>query len=249
MGTGLALPTPQFAVWARSARLRLPYPLDITTVPGIGVPHPDPELPELRTLTVILRSPRVSAFGLRSRVDGTADSYLAVAANDEAMLLTLDTTTTTLAAVPETELALGVVTALPSAPEFALKPAEVPEPEWDALVALARSDEPNQLAERCAEAGLPRELGEAMAAAATEPVVIGVLGASAWASGSARVGPRLAAWYEYPSGAVLTERVPPHGRTGPVIRVSPLTRGSALRALAAAVGDSVTSVNSGAKTA
>jgi hypothetical protein len=238
MATRFAVPTPQFAVWARRARLRLPYPLDITTVPGVGVLPPEPEPPELRTLAAILNAPRVSAFGLRSLPDGTADCYLAVAADDDAMLLTLDATTTSLTEVAETELALGVVTALPSSAEFAMEAAELPEDEWNRLVALAQSDESDQLGDRFAEAGLPRELAKAMATAATEPVVLGVLGASAWAGPKERLGPRLAAWYEYPSGTVLTERVPPHGRTGPVIRVAGLNRESAFRALAAAVGAS-----------
>lgn len=243
MTARFALPTPQFAVWARGTRLRLPYPLDISTVPGAGVAAPDPESPELRTLADILAAPRVSAFGLRSLPDGAADCYLAVAGPADAMLLTMDAAETTLASTAETELALGVVTALPTTAAFALNAVELPEGEWDALVALAREDAPKQLTERFAQAGLPGELGAAVAAAEAEPVAIGVLGASAWAGPTERLGPRLAAWYEYPSGAVLVERVPPRGRTGPVIRLSPLTRESAVRAVAAAVGDSVNSVN------
>jgi ESAT-6 protein secretion system EspG family protein len=247
MAPRFALPTAQFAVWSRSAHLRLPYPLDITPVPGFGVEPPDAEQPELLALATVLAAPRVSAFAVRAAPDGTSERVLAVAADEDAVLVTMDETTTALAAVRDTELALGVVTALAAADEFSLAPTELPEPDWDELFALTRADPPTQVVERFAEARLPRELAEAMVAAAASPVVVGVLGASAWAGGSERLGPRVTAWYEYPGGAVLTERVPPHGRAGPVIRLGPRTPEAMFRALATAVGDAVTAAASGAE--
>ena len=232
--------TASFAVWARRAHLPLPYPLDISTVRGVGVEPADAETPALARLARILAGPRASAFALRAHPDGTDDYFLAVAGEHDAALVTMNRQTTTVAGVDESRLAVSVVNALPQVPKVNLPVREVAEADWNALFAMTQAEPaPDDLRERFADAGLVPSLVGPMLAAAAEPVVVGVLGAAAWTDGQQRLGPRVSGWYEYPRGGVLIERVPPRGRGVPVVRVGALNEESAFRALAGAVADAV----------
>lgn len=238
MNDAYKLSTAQFAVWVRRAGLRLPYPLDISAIRGIGVEPPEADTAELTELADLLRAPRLSAFALRSHPDGTAGCFLGLAGADAAVLVTSTDETTTVRPIEDTELATGVVAALPATDPLDIPERELPEAEWNDLFALVPGGDTDAIDERFAAAKLPHRLAVAMRRAAASPVVIGVLGAAAWTrQGSQQLGPRLGAWYEYPTGSVLTQRSPARARTAPAMTVGPCTPERALRMLAAAVAD------------
>jgi hypothetical protein len=196
--TPLLLPTAQFAVWAREHGVRLPYPLDVSGVPGAGQRRPDPTAPQLTRLAQIASDPRVGVF--RLRVDpstGTSDSAVAVADDEVGVLVSTSAGQVEIRPVEATELVISLGASLPALAPLTIDVTTLPEPRWNAiLAALTRPDAAAVLE----ESELPLRLTQAML---TPPRSIGTLGALTWAGGSSRLGALLASWFEYRSGTLL----------------------------------------------
>jgi hypothetical protein len=227
--TSLQLPTAQFAVWAREHGVRLPYPLDISGVPGWSQQQPDPAAPQLARLAQVAGDPRVAVFRLRVQ-PSTGTSECAVAAADDAVgvFVSMSAGLVEIRPVPAAELVISLGATMPAFEPLPIEATTVSEPRWNQVLAAAAG--PDALAVLEAS-GLPVELKRAIVTPARS---IGTLGALTWAGGTSQLGDLLASWFEYSAGTVLARLEPgrPAGADRSVV-LAPYSPTAAARALTA----------------
>lgn len=233
MSADYAVSTTAFAAWSRAHGVALPYPIDLSAVPGAGVTVPA-EDPPLRLLRRVLADRRLAVFCLRADPDAITECSVAVGADREGVLVGLRDDTVTLRRIGATELVAALVETLPPLSALPFPATELDEARWTRLLEeLRRAGGAAVPGTVLADLGLPTPLVRAMSTAS--PVPVGTVGVLVWREQGEHLGPTLATWHEYPAGAVLTCLLAPR-RPGPLrVRIAPYERTEAARTLAEAV--------------
>jgi hypothetical protein len=224
----VTLSTSEFVAWTRLEGVGLPFPLSSgaqSFVPGpsrdeLASSLADRELADSPVLTAIraaFAAPRLAVYAVRATPDGAETKYFAVADHGaHAALILLDSEKVALRAIADTELAAGVVGALPPMTPLRFDACEVTVGgmlEVDAAIDAGVS--PRTLHSQMSHVGFSEELIAVRERAGNDPATSGAVGALAYAdTGTAqpRHSTRSATWREYDEGAVLhVERGPRHG--------------------------------------
>jgi hypothetical protein len=183
--------------------------------------------------------PRLAVYAVRATLDAAETKFLAVAdRNDVAVLVVLDAAQVALRPIAETELAAGVVGALPPLRPLRFPPCEVTLAGLREADALVESDvSPRTLHAQLSHLGFAEELIGLRERIGNARAASGALGALWYpADGEPRHAVRSATWREYDDGAVLqAERRARHGE--PIVLLTPATP----QALFAAAVDAVAS--------
>lgn len=239
--SSVQLSTTGFAGWARANRIRLPYPLDVSDVPGPPRRQPAPDDPVLELVAAICAAPRLAVYAVRADPSGASDCVVAVAGGSQAVRISLGEDTTRIRETPDSELVTSVVGLLPDLVPARFDPVELSESQWSAALSAVGTAPEARSADLRAELqalGTGDRLAELLASASPASIAIGSLGAVVWHEAGAPLGdlgPGMASWHEYPGAAVLAHlRAPRHGG-GNVVRVSGFTPDDAVRALGEAV--------------
>lgn len=252
----VTLSTPEFVSWTRSAGVTLPFPLGSGALGFIDGPDKteldrllaDRELadsPVLAATASAFARPRLSVYAVRATVADFAETkYLSVAGHDDrAVLLLLDARRVAIREIADTELAAGVVGALPELTPLRCEPCEVTVTGLREIdTAIEARVSPRTLRARMSQLGFGAELITLRERVGNDPATSGALGAMSYESEQPRHSPRSASWREYPDGALLqVEREPRHGEP----RV--LLLGATPQAMFRAAVDAVASCFSGAE--
>jgi hypothetical protein len=238
-----ALPIAQFATWARVRRVTLPYPLDISSVPGLR--EAPPSVPALDRLAEGCAAPRVALLYVRDRADGPLTRAVAVAdTGSSAVVVHCDDVEVGVRSIGETDLVRSVAELLPEVAPLTGAGFQTDGASWDRLMAVADSGtKPERVLDAFADAEVPAPLTRAIAHTAGSRITTGVLGVLTWpaqsgdGAGQARLGAHAAAWYEYEAGGVLVDRRET-GRGAAVI-VEPYRREAATRLLSGLIAESL----------
>lgn len=246
----LVLPIGPFATWARVKRVALPYPLDITPVPGVrDAPSSEPVLDRL---AAVCADPRVAVLYIRDQPDGGVTRAVAVAdTGSSAALVRCDDAEVGIRLIADTELVRSIAELLPELAPLAGARYETDWANWDRLLANAGSMEagtnPDRVLDAFEDAEVPVPLARAIVSTGARRITTGVLGALTWGPGvgrrEARLGLHAAAWYEYDSGGVLVDRRDT-GRNRVVI-VEPYRREGASRLLSTLIAETLRTVGPG----
>jgi hypothetical protein len=229
--TPLQLPIAQFAVWAREHGVRLPYPLDISDVPGARQHQPAPASPHLDRVAQVAAAPRVAVFWLRiDPATGTSECAVAVADDALGVLVRMSATQIEIRPVPAAELVISLGSTLPAFAPLAFETATVSEERWNEILAVAAQPGAGAALEATE---LPARLTRAIVTPARS---IGTLGALTWTSGASQLGALLASWFEYGGGAVLARLEAARSSGGQrTVALEPYSPAAAGRALASMV--------------
>lgn len=255
----VTLSTPEFVAWTRLAGVGLPFPL--SSGAQAYVPAPDRDeiertlarrqlsgSPVLAATRDAFTAPRLAVYAVRAvpRAAETAGGpgfdetkYVAIAAREEhAVLVLLDRDKVAVRQIADTELAAGVVGALPVLAPMRFAPCEVAVAGLqaaDEAVRASSSASPRTVRTQMSLAGLPEELIAARLRAGDRALPGGALGALSYPSGAEPTpSPRSAGWREYPEGAVLHAQLPAQ-RGEPMVQLAPLTPEGLFRAAVDAV--------------
>lgn len=246
----VSLTTPQFVAWTRAQGLTLPFPL------GSGalgfVPGPDADelsrllaerelagSPVLAAVAAAFAAPRLSVYAVRATLADAAETkfYALAGRDDRAVLLLLDAAKVAVREITDTELAAGVVGALPAMTPLECEPCEVSVAglrDLDAAIEAGASA--RTVRAQMSHLGLTEQLILLREQVGNAPATSGALGAMAYGGpdGLPRHSSRSASWREYQAGALLqVERGPRHGR--PMVLLTPATPDALFRAAVDAV--------------
>jgi hypothetical protein len=247
----VTLSTPEFVAWTRAAEVRLPFPLNTGAQPYVAAPSREEitrtlaeraldTSPVLTAARTAFAEPRLSVYAVRATPDGGETKVCSVAARgDQAVLVLLDPRRVAVREIADTELAAGVVGALPPMTPLRVPSAQVTVSglrEVDAAIESGVS--PRTLHTQMSYLGFPEELIALRERSGTEPATSGALGALGYEErGEPRHSTRSATWREFAEGVLLqVERGVRHGE--PVVLLTPATADAMFRAAA----DAVTSV-------
>lgn len=251
----LTLAIGPFATWARVNRVALPYPLDISTVPGVReVPSSEPAL---QRLAAVSANPRVAVLYIRDRADGRVNRAVAVAdTGSSAVVVRSDDTEVGIRVIADTELVRSIADLLPELAPLTGAVYETDAATWDRLMAIAgaaagsagsgvSAAKSERVLDAFADAEVPAPLAQAVVSTTGRRITTGVLGSLTWGAGAdarqPRLGTHAAAWYEYETGGILVDRRDTrHG--GAVVTVAPYRREAATRLLSALIVDTLRAV-------
>lgn len=244
----LTLSTPEFVAWTRLVGVALPFPLSSGALSYVAGPDAEEMAgllsardlttsPVLAAARSALAEPRLAVYAVRATIDAAETKYFAVAGHDDAALLVLlDDHQVALRTIADTELAAGVVGALPAPAALRFEPCEV---SVDALRAVDAAIEsgvsPRTLRATMSHVGFPPELIALREQVGNSAATSGALGAMAYApGGQPRHSARSATWREYEDGAFAqVERGARQGR--PIVALTPWTPDALFRAAIDAV--------------
>lgn len=234
MSAEFGMPATAFAAWSRARGVALPYPIDLSAVPGAGVAVAADDPPALQLLRRVLGERRLAVFSLRADPDIVTDCAVAVGADRDGAVIRVRGDAVTLRRVRASELVAALADTLPDRAGLRFAAVELDEARWTRLLAeLRRGGGATVRAATLADLGLPPTLVRAMDTAS--PVPVGTLGVVVWRGGAEHLGPTLATWHEYPDGAVLTSVLAPR-RTGQLrVQIAPYDRANAVRTAGEAV--------------
>lgn len=252
----VTLSTPEFVSWTRGSGVTLPFPLSSGALGFIDGPdkaaldrilaqrelHDSPVLAAAKSA---FARPRLSVYAVRATVPDDAETkYLSVAGHDErAVLVLLDARQVAIREITDTELAAGVVGALPELTPLPCEPCEVSVAGLrDLDAAIEARVSPRTLRAQMAQLGLGADLIALRERVGNDAATSGALGAMGYVPDRApQHSVRSASWREYPDGALLqVERESRHGDE----RV--LLTGATRQALFRAAVDAVASCYAGA---
>lgn len=221
----------EFVAWTRLVDVRLPFPLNTGAV-GYG---PAPGRDEIERIlaarelsdSAVLEAaraafsrPRLSVYAVRVDPDGVETRYLSIAGQgDDAVLVLLDATRVAVRRIADTELAAGVVGALPPLRPMRFEPCEVSAVALDEIDRIATTGvSPRTLRAHLAQAGFSEDLIAFRQRGEPGPTASGTLGAVGYddprgASGDGagwdddavtlRHSTRSTNWREFTEGALL----------------------------------------------
>lgn len=247
----------EFVGWSRLVGVRLPFPLS-TGATGYG-PAPgreevqrilaDRELSGSEVLEATrsaFADPRLSVYAVRVDADGAETKYLSIAGRqDAAVLVLLDADKVAVRRIAETELAAGVVGALPTLRPMRFEPCEVSAAALEQIDRLADTGvSPRTLRVHLAQAGFSDDLIEFRLRGDPARCPSGTLGALGYPDspapgdggqgGGARHSTRSTNWREFPDGALLqVERGARRGE--PIVLLTPGTTDALFRSAVDAV--------------
>jgi hypothetical protein len=246
----VSLSTPEFVAWTRLAGVGLPFPLSSGAQSFVPGPARDAteriladrdltDSPVLAAARSAFAEPRLAVYAVRATPDGAETKYFAVAdRNEHAALILLDREQVALRAITDTELAAGVVGALPAMTPLRFEPCEVTIGamlEVDAAIDAGVS--PRTLHTQMSHLGYSEELIAVRERAGNDPATSGAVGALTYPEAEVpepRHSIRSATWREYDEGAVLhAERGPRRGE--PIVLLTPCTPDALFRAAVDAV--------------
>ncbi len=134
----VSLSTPQFVAWTRLRGLALPFPLGSGALGFVPGPDRDEltrllaereltDSPVLAAAAAAFAAPRLSVYAVRATVPDAAETkfYSLAGRDDRAVLLLLDAQQVAVREITDTELAAGVVGALPTMTPLRCEPCEV----------------------------------------------------------------------------------------------------------------------------
>ena len=248
----VSLSTPEFVAWTRLTGVGLPFPLSSgaqSFVPGPSSDEIESTLrdrdladsPVLAAIRSAFAEPRLAVYAVRATTDGAETKYFAVAdRNEHAALILLDREKVALRGVADTELAAGVVGALPPMTPLRFEPCEVTVGgmlEVDAAIDAGVS--PRTLHSQMSYLGYTEELIALRERTGNVPATSGAIGALSYpdleaGSREPRHSTRSATWREYDEGAVLhVERGARRGES--IVQLTPCTPDALFRAAVDAV--------------
>lgn len=243
------LTVPEFVAWSRWASVRLPFPLDGGELPFVDAPERDQvarilaerklaDSPVLAATAAVFRAPRLGVYAVRVSTDGSENRYVAIAGqeDDQAVMVMLESGQVALRAVADTELAAGVVGALPAVPALHTPAAEVSLQELvDIDAAIEAGESPRALSAQMGQAGLPASLIALRQRSGNAPTTAGALGAVGFDGTTVIHSRRSATWREFDEGALLqVERGRRQGQAR--ILLTPYTPEALFRAAVDAIG-------------
>jgi hypothetical protein len=248
----------EFVAWTRLVGVRLPFPLNTGAV-GYGPAPEDPEIERIlasrelsdsdvlgATRAAFIR-PRLSVYAVRVDPDGIETRYLAIAGqgDDDAVLVLLDANTVAVRRVADTQLAAGVVGALPPLRPMPFEPCEVSAAALEEIDRIATTGiSPRTLRAHLAQAGFCEDLIAFRLRGEPGPTASGTLGAVGYDEAressedpdraTLRQSTRSTNWREFPEGALLQVELGP--RQGePVVLLTPGTDDALFRSAVDAV--------------
>jgi hypothetical protein len=243
----VTLSTPEFVAWTRLVGVGLPFPLSSGAQSFVHGPSRDEvertlaarelaESPVLAAIRSAFAEPRLAVYAVRATPDGAETKYFAVADRGEhAALILLEREQVALRAIADTELAAGVVGALPPMAALRFESCEVSVGgmlEVDAAIGAGVS--PRTLHTQMSAWGFSEELIAVRERAGNAPAASGAVGALSYPGAQPRHSSRSATWREYDEGAVLhVERGPRHGE--PIVLLTSCTPDALFRAAVDAV--------------
>jgi len=253
----VSMTTREFVAWTRHVGVRLPFPLSSGAQSFVAGPARDEldrvladrepaDSPVLAAIRSTFAEPRLAVYAVRATPDGAETKYFAVADRKaQAALILLDRDEVAVRAVADTELAAGVVGALPPMTPLRFEACEVTVGgmlEVDAAIDAGVS--PRTLHAQMSHLGYSEELIAVRERAGNAPATSGAVGALTYpeidptAAGGAvpepRHSTRSATWREYDEGAVLhVERGARRGE--PTVVLTPCTPDALFRAAVDAV--------------
>jgi DNA-binding transcriptional ArsR family regulator len=251
----------EFVAWTRLAGVRLPFPLNTGAV-GYGPAPAREEIerilaereltgsPVLEATRAAFAQPRLSVYAVRVDPQGVETRYLSIAGRgDDAVLVLLDERRVAVRRIADTELAAGVVGALPPLRPMRFEPCEVSAVALEEIDRIATTGiSPRTLRAHLAQAGFSEDLIAFRQRGAPGPTASGTLGAVGYApdGGDAGTGsvdadetvlrhsPRSTNWREFNEGALLqVERGSRHGEQ--VVLLTPGTTDALFRSAVDAV--------------
>ena len=225
----VSLSTPQFVAWTRARELPLPFPLGSGALGFVAGPDRDEitrllaereltESPVLAAASSAFEAPRLSVYAVRATLPDAAETkfYALAGHDDRAVLLLLDAQKVAIREIADTELAAGVVGALPPMTPLPCEPCEVDVAGLRELdVAIEQGSSPRTLRVQMSHLGLTEDLLRLRERVGNAPATSGALGAMAYPAQhtAARHSTRSASWREYDEGALLqVERGPRLGQ-------------------------------------
>ncbi len=231
----VSLANREFVAWTRLVDVRLPFPLNTGEV-GYG---PAPSRDEIERILVdrdltgsaVLAStraafarPRLSVYAVRVDPAGVETRYLSIAGQDDedAVLVLLDADKVALRRIADTELAAGVVGALPVLRPMRFEPCEVSAAALEEIDRIATTGvSPRTLRAHLAQAGFSEDLIAFRQRGEPGPTASGTLGAVGYDRAGRRAdhdefvlrhSTRSTNWREFNEGALLqAERGARHG--------------------------------------
>ena len=180
----------EFVAWTRLVGVKLPFPLNTGAV-GYG-PAPDRDEIErvlaarglsgstvLEAARIAFAQPRLSVYAVRVDPDGAETRYLSVAAQaEDAVLVLMDANKVALRRIADTELAAGVVGALPPLRPMRFEPCEVSAEALEEIDRIATTGiSPRTLRAHLAQAGFSEDLIAFRQRGEPGPAASGTLGA------------------------------------------------------------------------
>jgi hypothetical protein len=180
----------EFVAWTRLVDVRLPFPLNTGEV-GYG---PAPTRDEIERILAdrdladsavlagarsVFARPRLSVYAVRTDVAGTETRYLSIAGqDDDSVLVLLDADKVAVRRIADTELAAGVVGALPPLRPMRFEPCEVSVAALEEIDRIATTGiSPRTLRAHLAQAGFSEDLIAFRQRGEPGPTASGTLGA------------------------------------------------------------------------
>jgi hypothetical protein len=228
----------EFVAWTRLVDVRLPFPLNTGEVGYGPAPNRD-EIERILTARELAYSPvlagarsafarpRLSVYAVRTDPTGVETRYLSIAGqDDESVLVLLDADKVAVRRIADTELAAGVVGALPALRPMRFEPCEVSVAALEEIDRIATTGiSPRTLRAHLAQAGFSEDLIAFRQRGEPGPTASGTLGAVGYDGPRNRLdvgedggdlvmrhSTRSTNWREFDEGALLqVERGARHG--------------------------------------
>lgn len=217
----------EFVAWTRLVDVRLPFPLNTGEVGYGPAPNRDEierilggrELagsPVLAGARSAFARPRLSVYAVRTDPTGVETRYLSIAGqDDESVLVLLDADKVAVRRIADTELAAGVVGAVPALRPMRFEPCEVSVAALEEIDRIATTGiSPRTLRAHLAQAGFSEDLIAFRQRGEPGPTASGTLGAVGYDGADLvlRHSTRSTNWREFDEGALLqAERGARHG--------------------------------------
>ncbi|HEY8301571.1 MAG TPA: ESX secretion-associated protein EspG [Jatrophihabitans sp.] len=215
----VSLSTPEFVAWTRARGLALPFPLGSGALGFVPGPDRDQltrllaereltDSPVLAATASAFSAPRLSVYAVRARVpDADETKFFSVASRDDrAVLLLLDAQKVAVREIADTELAAGVVGALPPLTPLRCEPCEVSVAGLrDLDAAIESGASARTLRAQMSHLGLTEDLILLRERVGNAAATSGALGAMAYGGPDEppRHSARSATWREYDAGTLL----------------------------------------------